>query len=114
MIALATANLGYMAGLEQLVDGALHVAAFGEPVARMLRAGGVETLDKSAVGQAFVADTSGDTLNPETTELAFPLLAVTVFVGVCFANRVLCVAVEFRAESAETLRTKEDTLTLGT
>lgn len=75
---------------------------------------GIEAFDEAGVGQAFVTGGSGDPLDPETTELAFPLLAVTVFVLVCLPDGVLCVAEEFRAESAETLRTKEDTLASGT
>lgn len=73
-----------------------------------------QAFDEAGVGQAFVTGRSGDTLDPETTELAFPLLAVTVFVLLCLPDGVLCVTEEFRAESAETLRTKEDTLASGT
>lgn len=76
-------------------------------------AGGIEAFDEAGVGQVFSTGRSADTLDPEATELAFPLLAVAVFVFMRLANGVLGVTIELRAESAEAFRTMKDPLAAG-
>ena len=58
---------------------------------------------------AMMADI-GSRARAAAAELAFAALAVAVFVGQRLADGVLGVTKEFRAESAETLGTKQNAL----
>jgi hypothetical protein len=80
--------------------GVMH-GEVGEDLAIDFDASGIEAFDEAGVGQVFGPGRSTDALDPETTELSFPLLAVTVFVFLRFADGVLGVAEELRAESAK-------------
>ncbi len=83
----------------------------GEDLAVDLDAGSVEALHKSRIAQSTLSDGSADALNPESPELPLPLLAVVVFVLTGLVDRILCVAVEFGAESPESLGSEQDAFT---
>lgn len=73
--------------------------------------GSLQAFHEAGVSKTAVANSSGNTSNPQTTELSLTTLAVTVFILPSLVNSVLCVAEEFAAETAETLSTQENALT---
>ena len=74
-----------------------------EDLAVGLDAGGLQAFDEAGVGDSLGTDGGVDTLSPETAELAFAPLTVAVFVLLRFADGVLGVTEELRAETAEAL-----------
>lgn len=63
--------------------------------------GSLQAFDEAGVGHSGVADGSGNPLDPEATELAFALFAVTVFVLPCFVDSIFRVTKELGTEAAE-------------
>ena len=69
----------------------------GELLAIEFDAGLAETVDKSAVIQALLADQCIDPCDPERTEIAFFLLAVAVRVDEAFFERTASLPVQLAA-----------------
>ena len=80
----------------------------GEDFAVESDPGGVESFDEAGVGHSLGTDGSGDPLDPEATELALALLAVTILILAGFVDGVLRVAVKLGTEAAEAFRAEED------
>ena len=85
-----------------------------EDLAVGLDAGGLQSLDEAGVGDSLGTDGGVDTLSPETAELPFAALAVAVFVLLRFADGVLGVTEELRAETAEALGPQDRALAART
>ena len=81
-----------------------------EDLAVSFDTGGFQALDETRVGHVLVADGSVDTLGPQAAELTFAPLPVAIFIRQRLADSVLGVTEEFRAETAETLGTKQNAL----
>ena len=81
-----------------------------EDLAIRFDTGGFDAFDEARVGQTFGAGSGIDALGPQTAELAFAFLTVAVFVLLSLADSVLGVAIELRAETAETLGAKQNAL----
>jgi hypothetical protein len=75
--------------------------------------GGFQAFDEARVGHVLVAASGVDTLRPQTAELTFTPFPVAIFIRHRLTDSVLGVTEEFRAETAETLGTKQRPLAAG-
>ena len=105
----------FEAGFRLLHDsgegGSVNDGEVSEDLAIELDVGEFKAFDEAGVGQTFVPDGSGNTLNPEATELSLTLLTVTILVLTGFVDGIFRVAVKLGTEAAEAFGTEEDALT---
>lgn len=94
--------------------GGIGDGEIGKDLAVSFDTGGFEAFDKAGVGNSFVANCGVDTLCPEAAELPFALFAVAIFVLLRFADGVLGVTEELRAETAEAFGPEQDALAART
>ncbi len=83
--------------------GSIGDCEIREDLAVRFDTGGFEAFDEAGVSHVLGTDSGVDTLCPETAELTLALFTVAVFVLLRFADCVLGVTEELRAETAEAL-----------
>src|SRR4051812_39562150 len=94
---------GLRGGDEAFESGFIGHGDVGQDLAVEIDSGGLEAFHEAAVGEPVGAGGGVDARLPESAEIAFARLAVTVGPDLGFHDRVLRVAEQFRAATAEAL-----------